>query len=180
MRYVALLRGINVGGNRRVEMPRLKSAFENAGFKDVVTYINSGNVVFSAPKNDTLFYAGKIEKAVEKEFGFLVETLIIGGPRFEKICQDIPLEWTNDSRQRTDVLFVWNDISIDHAIQNIITNPDVDEIVASDGAIIWHLDRQNLSQSKMKDLIKNPLYKQMTVRNSNTVRKLFDMINRSS
>ncbi len=52
MTYVALLRGINVGGNRKVEMKRLKATFERAGFADVRTYINSGNVIFGSESTD--------------------------------------------------------------------------------------------------------------------------------
>ena len=53
-KYIALLRGINVGGKNKISMPVLKAAFEAAGFPDVGTYINSGNVVFRAEGEDTM------------------------------------------------------------------------------------------------------------------------------
>jgi uncharacterized protein (DUF1697 family) len=62
-KYVALLRGINVGGNNRVEMTKLKKVFEELGFADVSTYINSGNVIFSSQRKDAEHFPGEIEKA---------------------------------------------------------------------------------------------------------------------
>lgn len=64
--YAALLRGINVGGNNKVPMPRLKALFEELGHADVVTYIQSGNVVFRAKRAD----AGAIERRITEVFGF--------------------------------------------------------------------------------------------------------------
>ena len=60
MKYIALLRGINVGGKNKVEMPRLKTLFESLGYTDVHTYINSGNIIFTANSDadsilDTIF-----------------------------------------------------------------------------------------------------------------------------
>lgn len=51
-KYIALLRGINVGGKNKISMPELKKMFEDCGYKDVITYINSGNVIFSCDSED--------------------------------------------------------------------------------------------------------------------------------
>jgi uncharacterized protein (DUF1697 family) len=66
--YVALLRGINVGGNRIIKMADLKAMFEDAGASDVATYIQSGNVVFTHPSRS----AAKLAAHLEKEFGLTV------------------------------------------------------------------------------------------------------------
>ncbi len=75
MKYIVLLRGINMGGKNRVEMPRLKALFESLDYSDVHNYINSGNILFTA-NNDL----GSILKNVEihflREFGFEVPILI--------------------------------------------------------------------------------------------------------
>jgi uncharacterized protein (DUF1697 family) len=70
--YAALLRGINVGGKNKVPMPQLKAVFDELGHADVVTYIQSGNVVFRAAKAD----AGAIEKRIKEEFGFDVTVVL--------------------------------------------------------------------------------------------------------
>ncbi len=69
MKYVAFLRGINVGGKNKVKMETLREVCASIGFENVKTYINSGNVIFETRKTDDLKLAEKIEKAIEKEFG---------------------------------------------------------------------------------------------------------------
>ena len=66
-RYIALLRGINVGGHKKLKMTDLKLLFEDLGFENVTTYIQSGNVVFSAKDGENL--EAKISKEIEKRFG---------------------------------------------------------------------------------------------------------------
>ena len=68
MKYVALLRGINVGGNNKIAMAVLKASFESAGFTDVSTYINSGNVLFETKTADTEKIAAEIEALISSQF----------------------------------------------------------------------------------------------------------------
>lgn len=67
--HVALLRGINIGANKRVAMPALRELVESLGYEDVATYIASGNLLFSTKKKDTGRIAAELEKAIEKELG---------------------------------------------------------------------------------------------------------------
>jgi uncharacterized protein (DUF1697 family) len=68
-RYIALLRGINVGGNKLIKMEALAAAFTAAGFRKVKTYIASGNVIFETRSSDRKALAKKIEKMLTAEFG---------------------------------------------------------------------------------------------------------------
>jgi uncharacterized protein (DUF1697 family) len=70
--YVALLRGINVGGKTSINMARLKECFEEQGFLNVKTYINSGNVIFNTSSSVTVKLEQKIEKAIIVNFNFPV------------------------------------------------------------------------------------------------------------
>jgi uncharacterized protein (DUF1697 family) len=72
---VALLRGINVGGNKRVEMARLRALIAGLGYHDVRTYLQSGNAVFSCPPRSAAGAAAKMEDAIEGEFGFSCRVL---------------------------------------------------------------------------------------------------------
>jgi len=76
MKYVALLRGINVGGNKKVPMSDLKKAFEALGFSDVKTLLNSGNVVFSAKEIEPVLLTQQIEQTLAKTFGFPIPVII--------------------------------------------------------------------------------------------------------
>jgi uncharacterized protein (DUF1697 family) len=84
--YAALLRGINVGGNKKIAMPALKALFEELGFADVVTYIQSGNVVFRAARAD----AGAIEKRITDAFGHEVTVILRTGAELSAAVKGNP------------------------------------------------------------------------------------------
>ncbi len=173
--YVALLRGINVGGNNKVEMPKLKKVFESLGFSDVSTYINTGNVIFSTDVSDTREIEQQIEKALKKTFGFEIKIVIRTAKNIKKICKTIPQEWTNDTEQRTDVLFLWEAYDSEKSI-DLITTTEVDTVTYVDGAIVWNVSRDDYKKSGMQKFIGTKIYKHMTARNINTVRKLEELL----
>ena len=90
MRYIALLRGINVGGQKRIKMIDLKSMFESLGFKNVKTYIQSGNVIFDYDTTDTIKLANQIEEKISEIFGFLVKTIIRTDEELRSIVANNP------------------------------------------------------------------------------------------
>lgn len=171
-KYVALLRGINVGGNRKVEMVKLKSLFESLGYKNVKTYINSGNVVFAGKDPDFR----TIEGAIESEFGFVVPTLVVPVSVLEAIVSVVPDAWVNDKTQKVDVLFLWPEYAHSKIIEEMDLVKGVDEVVYESGALVWRVDRTLYSKSYMnRGYIGSILYKNMTARNINTVRKLLEL-----
>ncbi len=74
--YIALLRGINVGGHAKVKMDELRGLCEGLGFEDVKTYVQSGNVIFKAAKTSSLDLAKKIEDKLHADFGFAVSVIV--------------------------------------------------------------------------------------------------------
>ncbi len=174
--YVALLRGINVGGNTKVEMKKLKALFERMKFTNVTTYINSGNVIFSTDlPQETL--ASHIEASIEKDFGFPVRVVVRDAKQISNIVAKVPESWINNAEQKTDVIFLWKEVDSPHVLKEILTNPEVDTLSYIDSAVIWHIDRAHYTQSAMHKLIGTHIYKQMTARNINTVRKLNKLMN---
>lgn len=90
--YIALLRGINVGGHKKLKMADLKLLFEELGFEAVTTYIQSGNVVFTAKKGNGL--AERISKEIEKRFGWEVPVLVKTADAIAEILKDCPFDDT--------------------------------------------------------------------------------------
>lgn len=178
--YVALLRGINVGGNNKVEMSRLKKAFESLGYVHVQTYINSGNVVFETKTDDRENIIKNIERELKKEFGLSLRVVLLSAKKFQTICQHIPSTWFNDNEQRTDVLFLWDEFDSPKSLKLISTNPDVDTLKYIKGAIVWHFKRINYTKSAMRKFIVTPIYKNMTARNVNTVRKINSLFEKTN
>ncbi len=174
--FLTFLRGINVGGNSKVEMARLKKLFESLGYTNVQTYINSGNVIFDTSEVDGTRLVKIIENALEKEFGFTIKCVVRTAKNITKLASEIPPDWQNDTEQKTDVLFLWDAYDSAKSIDLIKHDPKIDTLVYKDGVIIWHLDRKNYNKTGMRKFIGTTVYKNMTARNVNTVRKLAELL----
>mgnify|MGYP000944190069 CR=1 FL=1 len=96
MKYIALLRGVNVGGNNKVPMSELKRCFEKAGFRNVSTYINSGNVLFESEESDILKLISICREFLEIEFGFPIGLSVISGGALKDALEHAPDWWGND------------------------------------------------------------------------------------
>lgn len=179
MRYVALLRGINVGGNNKVDMTELKGTFERVGCEDVRTYINSGNVVF-ARDGDADSLADLLEDAIEEDFGKRHQVLLRNNDALQEIVATMPDSWTTDKTMRTRVFFLWEDVDTPGLVDELPIREGVDEVRHTPGAVVWRVDADKLTKSGMGRLIGTDLYSAMTMRNSNTVRKLAEMMRPST
>ena len=173
MTYVALLRGINVGGKIRVEMPRLKAVIEKLGFTSVRTYINSGNVIFAS---ETLPSAEQIEAAIEKEFGFKVPVVLRSKDEIATLLKGFPESWVNDDNMKCDVMFLWEAIDTPAIMQQIPYKQEIEDVLYVPGAVIWRIDRDKVTRGAVLKVVGTDVYKQMTVRNPNTVRKLYELM----
>lgn len=176
MIYVALLRGINVGGNNKVEMKRLKVVFEKLGHTNVLTYINSGNIIFHNESSDTKALHNTIEKALEKEFGFFIPVVIKTKPEIEAIDKALPSTWVNDTGTKTDVMFLWEEFNNKKVLAQLNIKPEIDNVRFVDGAILWMVKKKDVTKSGLLKIIGTDLYKKMTIRNANTLRKLLNLM----
>lgn len=171
--YVALLRGINVGGNKKVEMTKLKQVFEKLGFEQVSTYINSGNVIFSSK---AVPVTADLEKVLKKTFGFAIAVVVRDAASILKVAKVIPKGWENNPEVKTDVLFLWDEYNKKTSLGLVFPHPEADQLKYVDGAIIWSINRKLHTKSGVKKFIGTPLYRNMTARNVNTVRKLASLM----
>lgn len=176
MTYVALLRGINVGGNNMMEMKRLKATFEAAGMTHVRTYINSGNVVFRAHSADRAGVERLLEAAIERDFELRIKVLLRDGGTVLAIAAALPDNWTNDAVTRCDVMYLWEDVDRPGILGELPAKPGIDEVRYVPGALLWHVARENVRRSGMVRIVGTPLYAKMTVRNCNTARKLAQLV----
>lgn len=176
MTYVALLRGINVGGNNKVDMKQLKTTFEQAGMNNVSTYINSGNVIFTDGKYNAKELTERLEKAIEQEFGFVVKVLLRDFDNLKKVVNALPDSWQNNDTMKCDVMFLWESIDTPEVVNQLKIVPDIDTVKYVDGTILWRVDRENVTRSGMMKLVGTDLYRQMTIRNCNTTRKLYELM----
>jgi len=175
MKYIALLRGINVGGNNKVAMSDLRTCFEEAGFTNVLTYINSGNALFESDEKDMVTLTRFCESVIEKKFGFPVVVMVISQPDFEQALENAPKWWGDKTQEgiRSEALFVISPTTTKEVLQSMKVKPDGPDKFAEHGQVIfWSLRREAYTKSVVPKIIGTPIYKQITIRSSTTVYKL--------
>jgi uncharacterized protein (DUF1697 family) len=172
MIYVAFLRGVNVGGKSIVSMAAIRAALVALGLSDVRTHINSGNVIFSTRASDAQRLTVRIEKALEQHTGMAIKLLVMDHKALKKIVDAIPRTWVDDKTMRTYVLLLWKELDDRGILDRLAIKPGVDELRYTPGAVVWRVDRANVGRSQMNRIVGTPIYKKITIRSANTMRKL--------
>ena len=172
---VALLRGINVGGNNKVDMKKLKAAFESLGYTNVVTYINSGNIIFEESSKGKDVLAAEIEDAIKSDFQLDIKVLVKSFEDIRLVCNQLPDTWVKNEVMRTDVMFLWDDFDSPEILQQIKINP-VDNVKYTPGSVLWNVENKDYTKSSISKLSGTEIFRNMTVRNVNTVRKLYQIM----
>ena len=104
MKYVSMLRGINVSGQKKIKMSELKMLCENNGFEDVTTYIQSGNIIFKSKNNNKNTIKSKLEKSIIKQYGFDVPINIRSNEEIRNIFDNSPFIESLDEENSTKIL----------------------------------------------------------------------------
>lgn len=137
MKFVALLRGINVGGKNKVAMSELKACFEKVGFNNVITYINSGNVIFESTKTDTAELVAMCEAAIEKQFGLHVICSVISADELLEALKHAP-SWWNTGDAKHNAIFVIAPKKAEEIMAEIgEAKPEYEKVAAYHPIIFW-------------------------------------------
>ncbi len=179
MRYVALLRGINVGGKNLIPMARLKACFEDAAFTDVATYIQSGNVLFAASKGTRAALTRQVEAMLSDTFGLPISVVLRSRTQMIQVVAAAPQGFgTDPARYLYDVLFLKEPLTAKRAMPEFTTKDGVDQVWAGNGVVYFARLKSRATQSYLSRTAGKPIYKQMTVRNWNTTTKLVALLER--
>lgn len=173
-KYVAFLRGINVGGKNKIKMEILREMFAALGFENVKTYINSGNVIFETAEADDKKLAAKIEKAIEKEFSLNIRVMVRTIDEIEDIIKNNPFDGQFTSDRDLHVLFLDEELAAEKR-EMLLSNNNENEMFAVRNREIFCLLRVGFSDSLLgKDYIGKKLKTPATARNWRTVNKLLE------
>jgi uncharacterized protein (DUF1697 family) len=176
-RYVALLRGINVGGKNPVKMTALAACFEEHGFEDVATYIQSGNVVFAAPASSAAALTRRVEAMLADALALPIPVVLRSAAEMQRTLDGAPPRFgTQSGAYRYDVAFLKAPLDAKTALAQIPTRPGVDEVHAGPGALYFRRLVAKASQSKLSRITQLRIYPQMTVRNWATTQTLARMV----
>ena len=178
MKYVLLLRGINVGGRNKVSMADLKDAITGLGYENVITYINSGNIIFNSTENIGVVN-DKISQILNS-YPFKINKVILTKQEYIEELKNLPSWWNNDF-YRKDVLFYSEDIdfsSLKERINNIPLNEE--NVYFGKRAVFWGKfnEKNYLKTAYHKYLIKESFYKDVTIRNGRTFMKIAELLDK--
>ena len=175
--YVALLRGINVGGNNIIKMTALKACFESLGVKDVRTYIQSGNVLFRAAGSNQANLTKRIEQALSKSFNYESRVVVRSQKQMKAIVAKAPKGFGSDQdTYRYDVLFLKEPLTAAKAMKSVSMKEGVDEAFAGKGVLYFSRLISKATQSRLNRIASMPVYQNMTIRNWNTTTKLLNLM----
>lgn len=175
-RYVALLRGINVGGRNKVAMADLRAAFEGAGHQAVSTYIQSGNVLFESDAPAAAL-EGDIEALLERRFGVPLVVVVRSHRQLRAVVDKAPAEFGDDpGRFHSDVVFLKAPLTAKAAMEVVQVRDGVDEAWPGTGVLYFARLSERRVESRMSRMIGSPEYRLMTIRNWNTTTKLLALM----
>ena len=175
-RYVALLRGINVGGKNVIRMADLRACLEADGFGDVRTYIQSGNVLFSASGSPATLTA-RLERTLSAGFGYEATVAVRSARQLRAIVDAAPEGFGVDrERFRSDVLFLMPPLTPARAIADVPTREGVDRAWTGPGVLYFERLDARAAQSRLSKIVSLPIYRSLTIRNWATTCRLLEML----
>lgn len=178
-RYVALLRGINVGGRNPVAMADLRAAFEEAGYSDVSTYIQSGNVLFSSgrPRAELEEH---VEEALERRFGIPLVVVVRSHRQLRAVVEKAPSGFGEQpDTYHSDAIFLRSPLTPERVMALVEANglrEGVDQAWPGTGVVYFARLSAQRTRSKLPKIISTPEYKLMTIRSWATTTKLLGLL----
>lgn len=177
MNYLLLLRGVNVGGNHRVPMAELRTQLEQAGFTNVVSYINSGNLLFTSdvPANDV---ETAVERVLIQEYEWLIPFTVLSQAEVADLISAAPTWWGEREDWRHNALFKLHGYQpdFDQLIMDKVTN-EYDQVLVTPHAIFWSSPAKvHYSRAFYAKMLNEPFYPEVSIRNRNTTLKLAMMM----
>jgi uncharacterized protein (DUF1697 family) len=175
--YLALLRGINVGGKNIIRMIELGDFFRAIGFSDVRTYIQSGNVIFCSHEPDPDRLTRLLEESLSKTFDYESRLLLRSYEDMKQIVRKAPRGFGSEpSLYRYDVIFLREPLRAAELIKALHPKEGVDKANAGEGVAYISRLIERAAQSGLTRINRLPLYQDVTIRNWNTTTRLMDLM----
>jgi uncharacterized protein (DUF1697 family) len=180
-RYVALLRGINVGGRNRIRMADLVAGFEAAGFEEVRTYIHSGNVLFGTGSGDRAALIERVEAMLSERFGYAATVVVRSHAEMRAAVAEAPPGFgTEPDRFRYDALFLMPPLTSAEALDALTLREGVDTASPGPGLVYTTRLIERATQSGINRIASHPAYARITIRNWNTTSRLLALLDEAA
>ena len=180
MKYIALLRGINISGKNKIAMSELKKEFINLGYKEVITYLNSGNVVFESNINDKNEIKNDIQLMIKDKFDFDIPTYVITSQELEELVSHSPDWWAKGNKEIYDnIIFIIPPTTYNEVFNTIGSPNEYEKIQEYKNNIFWSFDLKNYRKSNWwSKTASTNISDKITIRTANTMKKLLEICNR--
>ena len=173
--YLALLRGVNVGGRNPVAMADLREALEAAGYGAVRTYIQSGNVLFESGAPPTSL-EDDLEAVLERRFGLPLVVVVRSLRQLRSVVQKAPAGFGQEpATYHSDVIFLKSPLASRQAMRVVEQREGVDRAWPGSGVVYFARLSERRAQTRMGRMVGTPEYRQMTIRSWTTVTKLLGL-----
>ncbi|MBS1362626.1 MAG: DUF1697 domain-containing protein [Bacilli bacterium] len=177
-KYIALLRGVNIGGKNKISMVQLKTIFEEFGFKEVKTYLNSGNVIFSSNEDNMESLTKHIEMMIKNKFNLDIPVLIISKEELKDILQNAPEWWDNKNKEIYDnLIFIMPPLTFSEVFGEIgEPKKGLERIKNYKKAIFWSFCLKEYQKTNWWTKTASKSIKdKLTIRTATTIKKIVEM-----
>lgn len=177
-RYIALLRGINISGKNKISMSELQEGFTELGYTNVVTHLNSGNVVFTSDSDSCAAISDRVRQMIRERMHLDIPVYVILQAELAERLHDAPDWWGNANTKIYDNLIFLLPPLTYAAFYDAIGSPNAEYEKAyhSDSVVFWSFDRKNYQKTNWWPKTANSIIgPRITIRTANTVRKLVTM-----
>lgn len=177
IKYIALLRGINISGKNKIAMLDLKNGFEELHFCEVRTYINSGNVIFLSDIKDQNSITNQIQEMIQNKFKLDIPVFIITVEELEIILKNAPQWWGNENKEIYDnLIFILPPTKYEDVLAEIgEPKEEYEKISNYNNAIFWSFELKSYSKTNWIQTANSKINDKVTIRTANTVRKLIEL-----
>lgn len=178
MKYIVLLRGVNISGKNKVSMPKLKQLLEENNYQNVSTYLNSGNIIIESNINNKELIIENISKIIEFNFNIKIPIYIMTVPELEDILNNSPSWWGTTNKEIYDNLIFIIPPTTYEEVYNTIGSPkeNVDQIEEYHNTIFWSFVLKDYRKSIWWiKTASTSITNKITIRTANTMKKLLQL-----
>jgi uncharacterized protein (DUF1697 family) len=167
-----------VGGNNIIKMEHLKACFEAGGFEQVMTYIQSGNVLFASDEEDKAKLTSAIEAIVSQTFNYSARIVVRSYPEMQRVVSEVPDDWKHRTDLRCNIAFIKEPVTARDVLPEIHPKEGIDVVTIGDGILYLSTLLSGLTKSALVKLASKKISQDMTIRNYNTTQKLLALMER--
>lgn len=178
MKYIVLLRGVNISGKNKVSMPKLKQLLEENNYQNVSTYLNSGNIIIESNINNKELIIENISKIIEFNFNIKIPIYIMTVPELEDILNNSPSWWGTTNKEIYDNLIFIIPPTTYEEVYNTIGSPkeNIEQIEEYRSTIFWSFVLKDYHKSTWWiKTASTSITNKITIRTANTMKKLLQL-----